>query len=86
MGVTVVGCGARWTETVLCRTLDNQQWARRGGRRWDGYGCHSGCGGGIFVRKCNENEVMIMGHGRKSMVHGGDVVRSAVSISHNALG
>jgi hypothetical protein len=45
MGDIIVRCGARWTETALCRTLGNQQWARRGDRRWDGCGYHSGYGG-----------------------------------------
>jgi hypothetical protein len=42
-------------------------------------------GDGIVARGCNENAVMTVGHGRTAMVHGVDVVISAVSISNNAL-
>jgi hypothetical protein len=78
------GAGGRRLRCIAHSTINNGP----GGVTGAGMGADitSDVGGGIVARGCNENAVMTVGHGRTSMVHGVDVVSSAVSISHNALG
>jgi hypothetical protein len=78
------GVGGRRLRCIAHSTINNGP----GGVTGFGMGADitANVGGGIVARGCNENAAMTVGHGRTSMVHGVDVVSSAVSISHNALG